>query len=304
MAAPPSGEQFEIVHGEQRATIVEVGGGVREYRVAERDVLDPYPRQSICDGAHGAVLIPWPNRLADGRYSFDGTVHQLPLTEPERHNAIHGLVRWRAWRAVEQRPERVLMGIRIHPRPGWPFALDVTVGYRLSDEGLEVETRARNIGDGPCPFGSGQHPYLSPGSGLVDGCSVELRAAMRILTDPDRQLPTGYESVAGTPFDLSSRRPLRDLTLDDGFTGLERDDDGRAWVRLACPDGAVVEMWCDERYPFVQLYSGDTLAAARRRRALAAEPMTCPANALQTGEGIVRLEPGEAFVGRWGVRLA
>ena len=69
----PSGEQFEIAHGEQRATIVEVGGGIRRYSSAGRDVLDPYPLEAICDGAHGAPLIPWPNRLADGAYRFDGT---------------------------------------------------------------------------------------------------------------------------------------------------------------------------------------------------------------------------------------
>ena len=67
MASVPSGEQFEIVHGEHRATIVEVGGGVREYAVGDRQVLDPYARDAMCDGAHGAPLIPWPNRLADGR---------------------------------------------------------------------------------------------------------------------------------------------------------------------------------------------------------------------------------------------
>lgn len=68
---PPSGEQFEISYGEQRATIVEVGAGVREYVVGERPVLDPYPLQAMCDGGHGAPLIPWPNRIADGRYRFD-----------------------------------------------------------------------------------------------------------------------------------------------------------------------------------------------------------------------------------------
>jgi len=299
----PSGEQFEISHGEQRATIVEVGGGVREYRVGDRDVLDPYPLEAICDGGHGAVLIPWPNRLADGRYSFDGTVHQVPLTEPARQNAIHGLVRWRNWSLLEHSPEHVLVAIRINPQPGWPFALEVSVGYRLSDDGLEVQTRAVNAGDGPCPFGTGQHPYLSPGEDLVDDCTVELRAATRILTDPERQLPIGHGPVAGSAFDFASPRRLGDLAVDAGFTDLERDRNGLAWVRLGCPDGTVVELWCDERYPIVQLYSGDTLVPGRRRRALAAEPMTCPPNALQTGEGIVRLEPGEGFVGRWGVRL-
>jgi aldose 1-epimerase len=299
----PSGEQFEIGFGEQRATVVEVGGGVREYRVGDRDVLEPYAVDAICDGGHGAVLIPWPNRLADGRYSFDGNVHQLALTEPERRNAIHGLVRWQSWRALERSEERVVMGIRVNPQTGWPFALEVSVGYGLSDDGLAVETRARNVGDRACPFGSGQHPYLSPGSGLVDECTVELRAGTRILTDPDRQLPVGREPVAGSEFDLGTPRRLGSLALDTGFTDLERDRDGLAWVRLGCPDETVLELWCDERYPVVQLYSGDTLAPARRRRGLAAEPMTCPPNALQTGDGIVRLEPGEEFVARWGVRL-
>ena len=102
MPVRPSGEQFEIAHRDQRATIVEVGGGVREYVAGRRAVLDPYPREAMCDGAHGAPLIPWPNRLADGRYAFDGTEYQLALTEPERGNAIHGLLRWRNWQAIER----------------------------------------------------------------------------------------------------------------------------------------------------------------------------------------------------------
>ena len=93
----PSGDQFEISFGAQRATIVEVGGGLREYGVGDRDVLEPYALGDMCDGAHGAPLIPWPNRLADGRYQFDGTDFQTALTEPDKHNAIHGFLRWRSW---------------------------------------------------------------------------------------------------------------------------------------------------------------------------------------------------------------
>src|ERR1035437_2079827 len=98
MAVPPSGQQLEIRSGHQRATIVEVGGGVREYVVGDRPVLDPYPRTSVCDGAHGAPLIPWPNRLADGRYRFDDEEFQVALSEPDKHNAIHGFLHWRSWR--------------------------------------------------------------------------------------------------------------------------------------------------------------------------------------------------------------
>ena len=176
MTVAPSGNQFSITAGEHRATIVEVGGGVREYAVAGRDVLDPYPLDAQCDGAHGAPLIPWPNRLADGAYTFDGTDHQVALTEPDKHNAIHGFLRWRNWRPVEHEPDRVVMATRLHPLKGYPFLLDVQVEYTVSHQaGLTVTTTATNLGDGPCPYGAGQHPYLSPGTGLIDECTLQCR---------------------------------------------------------------------------------------------------------------------------------
>jgi len=299
----PSGEQFEITSGEQRATIVEVGGGIRSYSVAERDVLDPYPLTAICDGAHGAPLIPWPNRIRDGRYEFDGALHQLAITEPPLHNAIHGFLRWRAWRPVERKPDRVVMGIRLHPLSGYPFALDVRVGYSLDEDGLTVATTATNIGAQTCPFGAGQHPYLSAAGALIDGCTLELPAATRILTDPERSLPAGSEPVEGTPFDFRRPRTIGDQAIDSPYTDLARDTDGLATARLACADGSRVELWVDERYPYLELYTGDGLAPERRRRGLAVEPMTCPPDAFNSGEHLLRLAPGEAFSSRWGVRL-
>jgi aldose 1-epimerase len=304
MSIAPSGEQFEITNGAQLATIVEVGGGIREYAVAGRDVLDPYPLQAICDGAHGAPLIPWPNRLADGRYRFEEVDYQVALTEPTKHNAIHGFLRWRPWRAVERAPGRVVMGTRLYPLDGYPFALDVDVVYELSDAGLTVSSTAVNIGEQTCPYAAGQHPYLSPGSGLIDDCELQVPAATRILTDAERQLPTGKEPVEGTPFDFRNARRLGEERLDFAFTDLIRGEDGRAVTRLAAPDGKCAELWVDEHYPIVELYTGDTLAPARRRRGLGVEPMTCAPNAFQSGEGLIALEPGQSITTRWGARLA
>jgi aldose 1-epimerase len=300
----PSGEQFELVRDEQRATIVEVGGGVREYTCAQRPVLDPYPLEAICDGAHGAPLIPWPNRLADGRYRFEGLDYQLALSEPEAHNAIHGLLRWRLWHALEREPERVVMATRLLPLPGYPFALDVRVAYELGADGLTVATSAVNIGARPCPFGAGQHPYLSPGSTSIDECELQLPVRTRILTDQQRHLPSGREPVEGTHFDFREPRRLGEQRLDAAFTDLLRGGDGLALTRLAAPDGSCVELWMDERYSFLEVFTGDTLAPARRRRGLALEPMTCAPNAFQSGEGLIRLQPGESLTARWGVRLA
>jgi len=302
MSTPPSGEQYEISHAEQRATIVEVGGGVREYVDGDRDVLEPYPVEAVCDGAHGSPLIPWPNRLADGRYPFDGVEHQVALTEPEKQNAIHGFLRWRPWRAVVRDADRVVMGTRIYPMKGYPFTVEVSVAYELTDDGLVVTTAATNIGDRAAPFASGHHPYLSPGSGLIDDCTLELDAATRIDTDA-RQLPTGDEAVEGTDFDFRTGRRLGDQALDFAFKDLGRDGDGRAWVRLSGTDGRTAGLWADEHYPILEIYTGDTLGEGRRRTGLGAEPMTCPPNGLATGDRVVRLEPGENLTTRWGARL-
>jgi aldose 1-epimerase len=298
----PSGEQFEITHEEQRATIVEVGGGVREYEHADRAVLEAYPLEAICDGAHGTPLIPWPNRLADGRYRFDGVDHQVALTEPTMHNAIHGFLRWRPWRAIEQEAHRVVMGTRLYPLTGYPFALDVRVEYRLGEGGLEVSTTADNIGDRACPYAAGQHPYLSPGSGLIDECTLELPAGTRLLTD-ERQIPSGEEGVEETPFDFRAARRLGEQRIDAAFTDLSREDTGYATARLAAPDGRTVELWVDESYPVLEVFTGDTLKEPRRRRGLAVEPMTGPPNAFQSGQGLIRLDPGESVTTCWGVRL-
>src|SRR5207237_9874776 len=151
MDRPPSGEEYGIAHGDQQATIVEVGGGVREYSRGGRAVLDPYDVASMCDGAHGTPLIPWPNRLADGRYRFDGRDYQVALTEPAKGNAIHGFLRWRPWRATRHEADRVVMAATLFPCTGYPFLLDVSVDYRLGDDGLTATTTATNSGDRPCP---------------------------------------------------------------------------------------------------------------------------------------------------------
>jgi aldose 1-epimerase len=306
--APPSGRQYELRLGHQRATVVEVGAAIREYAVGGRPVLDPFPVQAMADGAHGTVLVPWPNRLDDGRYTFDGVERQVALTEPDKGNAIHGLLRWRPWRAIEARGHRVVLGARIHPMPGYPFMVDVVIDYRLGETGLEVSTTATNVGTSDCPYGCGQHPYLSPGrssgagSGAIDDSVLTLDAATRIVTD-ERGLPTGRQPVDGSEWDFRQGKKLGTLAVDSAFTDLTRDDDGRACVQLDGVDGRAAVLWMDRHYRYVEIFTGDTLAPDRRRRGVGCEPMTCPPNAFATGTDVMRLEPGQSVTTTWGARL-
>jgi aldose 1-epimerase len=194
------------------------------------------------------------------------------------------------------------MQTRLNPQPGYPFPLEVTISYDLGPAGLTVRTTATNRGRSACPYGAGQHPYLSPGPGRLDEAVLEFTAGTRILVD-ERGLPRGTEPVTGTGMDFRAGRGLADVELDHAFTDLDRDDQGTAWVRLTGTDGRAVTLWMDAAYPFLQLYTGHTLPPQHHRRGLACEPMTCAPNAFVTGHGLVRLEPGAAFTSVWGVGL-
>jgi aldose 1-epimerase len=299
----PSGEQIEIVHAEQRAVIVEVGGGLRTYTAAGHALLDGYGAGEMSSSGRGQVLIPWPNRIRDGSYTFDGERHQLPIDDVDEQDAIHGLVRWSSWTVAEREPHRVVMAHRLHARPGYPFSLQLGIEYRLSDEGLRVRTTATNRGTAPCPFGSGAHPYLTVGAETVD--SVTLRApGSTVLRSDGRGIPVGAESVEGTECDFRRPRPIGGTRLDNAFTDLERDEDGLARVALRNPrDGRSLTLWVDESYPYLMLFTGDPLPDVARR-SLAVEPMTCPPDAFRSGEDLIRLEPGASFTSTWGIRPA
>ena len=297
----PSGEQFELTLGGQRAVVVEVGGGLRTYSVDGADVLDGYGADEPCTSGRGQVLIPWPNRLEDGRYEFDGQQHQLDLTEPERRNAIHGLVRSEPWTAREREPHRVLMEYVLSDRPGSPFSLALRIDYLLALDGLTVRTTATNVGEVACPFGAGNHPYLTLGTEAVDELILHVPAST-VLRPDERGLPLPGEPVEGTEYDFRRPRQVGSTKLDHAFTDLVRNEDELARVALSGPrPGSGVELWVDESYGFLQLFTGDPLPDVDRR-SLAVEPMTCPANEFRTGEGLIPLEPGESFTGFWGIQ--
>jgi aldose 1-epimerase len=295
-----TGLQIEIQAEDQQAVVDSVGGGLRSYSAGGRELLDGYPADEPSSSGRGQVLIPWPNRLEDGTYEFDGRLHQLPLTEPERGDAIHGLVRSETWTVGEREPHRVVVEHVLQPQPGYPFTLSLAVEYALSESGLSVRTTATNIGPEACPFGSGQHPYLTLGTPTVDSLFLSAPGRTVLITD-ERGIPRGREPVDGMPYDFRRPREIGATTLDHAFTDLVRGTDGRARVELRDPRSrAGVSLWLDESYPYLQLFTGDPLPDVARR-SLAVEPMTCPANAFRTGEDLVRLEPGASATSAWGI---
>jgi aldose 1-epimerase len=189
---------------------------------------------------------------------------------------------------------------RLHPQQGYPFDLDLSVEYSLSERGLTVRMAAVNVGSGSCPFGAGAHPYLTVGTQHIDSATLQLPAETWLESD-ERAIPIARAAVRGTQFDFLEPHPIADTRLDTGYADLRREADGRARAVVSAPDGRSATLWVDEAYPYLMVFTGDPLAPERRRRGIALEPMTCPPNAFQTGEALRTLQPGERFEGAWGI---
>jgi aldose 1-epimerase len=299
----PSGRQYHLAHGDQHATITEVGASIREYSVGGRDVVLPFGVESLAPAYSGAVLAPWPNRLRDGAYEFDGVEYQVAVDEPGRMTALHGLVARARFAPTSANPvtdSAVTLEHEIVPTPGYPWSVRVRATYALTDEGLEVLVTATNLGTHAAPYGVGFHPWLSPGDAGVDECTIQTDAATRVLVD-DRLLPTGTAPL-GTDDDMRTPRALDGFRLDDAFVDVTRDADGLSWIRLASPDGRTSAVWMDDSMDTWQICTGNDIPGIMRR-GVAAEPMSCIADAFRTGERLVRLEPGASHSVRWGLRL-
>jgi aldose 1-epimerase len=298
---PLTGSQYQIAAGEYRATVTELGAGLRQLTRSGRPVITGYEPDELPPGAAGQLLAPWPNRVDHGQYVFAGAQHQLDLSEPGQANAIHGLTRWASWAPVDHQGDRVVLAHSLLGRPGYPFCLRIEAGYRLDPaDGLKVTITVRNEGSGPAPYGTGSHPYLTAQTPRVDDCSLILPAG-RWLPAGARDIPCGpAEDVTGGPFDFRRQRRIGGTSINHAFTALERDGSGRAWAWLSA-GRTEVGLWAGDGYHWLQVFTGDTLPEGHRRRALAIEPMTCPPNALATGEDLLVLDPGGSASHSWGI---
>lgn len=292
----PSGEQYEIAGGSYRAVVTECGAGLRALEHEGRPMVSGYAEGEQASTGRGQLLLPWPNRIQDGRYRFQDRDLQLPLSEPARGHASHGLVRWAAWTVREHTVGALTMSYRLMSQPGYPWTLDLTASYAVSDAGLEVTVSATNRADRPAPFAAGAHPYLRPGPDPLDSWRLDLRAATALTVD-DRLIPNGSVQVAGTGGDFRGGRAIDGADLDTAYGDLDRDPDGWAEVRLSGGDGTVV-LRMDEHHKWVQVYVGPP----GRRDILAVEPMTAPPNAFATGQDLIVLDPEETTSVRWGIQ--
>ena len=305
---PASGEQFVLHRGAARAVIGQVAAVLREFSVDGVHYTETWPDGQTPPMGCGIVLMPWPNRVAGARWTHDGRAQHLDVTEPANGNAIHGLLRNAVYQRVPggdeaSRADTVTLAASIYPQHGWPFTLDTAVTYALTDEGLRVTHSVANVGGEPAPFGCGAHPYLRIGGVPTEDLTLTIRARQRIVTD-DRMIPTGTKPLDGPLATLPTGVRVGDLDVDTGLADLEQVGERYEHV-LTGPQGRGVTLWAEAAFAWAQLYTPhDFPAPEGARQAVAIEPMTCPADALNSGEGLIVLQPGQTWSASWGISPA
>ncbi|WP_020499017.1 aldose 1-epimerase family protein [Sciscionella marina] len=295
-----TGEQYEISAAGARAIITERGATLRYYESGGAPYTETFAEDAEPPLACGNILVPWPNRTAKASWTYEGTPKQLAVTEQERGNAIHGLARKRVWQVLDRETGAITLGVDIPEGEGWPVALRTEVSYRLTGDGLGVSHLVRNAGNARVPFGLGTHPYVRAGNRDNDECVLEMPVSRWLPLNRETMIPSGIpENVpaigGATAGEIRANRPL-----DASFTGIEFGTDGRAHYRLVHPDGDGVELWAGPEFPWVQAFTPPEFDG--RPGAVAIEPMTCPPDALNSGDDLIWLAPGAEWRGEWGIR--
>ena len=235
---------------------------------------------------------------------WDGQQIQTALTEPERGNALHGLVSFQLFSPVTVAEDELVLSTQLFPSTGYPFHLVLSVHYALDpEEGLTTTVTARNLGEQDAPYGVCPHPYLVAGPEPLDTWSLQMDAGTVLTVTEDRLLPTGTEQVSpGGEFDFRSPATIGDLFIDHAFTDLGRDEKGRFRVTVTAPGGTGVELSAGPELPWLQVHTGDRPEPENHRQGLAVEPMTCPPDAFRSGTDVVRLAPGAEHAASWALR--
>lgn len=296
----PTGIQIHLRRGAVTAQIAQVGASLRQLSIDGVDIVPPYPADEPTPGASGVVLAPWPNRIRDGIWQDGETTRQLAITEPKFHNASHGLLRFTAYDIVEQSEDAVTLAATIVPQTGYPYLVQTSVRYALTDAGIDVTHTLTNRSSGPAPVALGIHPYLTIGDAHPQDLVLTLPAETYFETDA-RMLPVG-ESPVSSGTDLRAGRRLGDLQLDTGFANLRRDTDGFVRTTLTAPDGRTVTLQQGAGFGYVQVYTSTGYPG--QSLVVAVEPMTAPADGFNSGRGVRRVARDESWTLEWGIRFS
>lgn len=288
------------------ATVSNVGAALKNLKVNGTEIITPTTGHDLNPYADGIVMAPWANRIDHGKWKLNGKELQLKITDIELDNAIHGLVSQKFFEFSKQNQSSVRLWTDISNTAGYPFDLSVWVEYRLTSNGIKVTHGATNKGTDRAPFVVGAHPLFQISGTPTEHLEIKSAARSVDLVN-ERKIPIGKKKIASTQFDISDWRELSTCDFDHGFGDLVRDDQGLAHHYLRSPKGELLDIWQSPEFKYAFIFTPDNFynnADPTLRKAIAIEPQTGPANAFNSNEDLIWLEPDQVFEASWGVLYA
>ncbi len=260
----------DSVHHIRVSIVPSVGNVAFEMRVKGEDVLY-FPYADIAAfRSHPSVsgipfLAPWANRLDEQAFYANGKryVFNMDLGNVTGAHPIHGFLSFTdKWKVTEVKADRkaawVTSRLEFYREPSWmaqfPFAHTIEMTYSLSAGVLEVKLRLQNQSSEPMPVSIGFHPYFQLTDSPREDWTVRIGAKKHWLLNADK-IPTGETVPIGQMFPDPNQIALKDYNLDDVFSDLVRDADGRALMRVkgksqqleVCLDPSTTRWWCFRR---------------------------------------------------------
>ena len=263
-------------------------------------VLDGY-RDAVearnMDGFRNAVMVPWSNRLRDGKYRFQGREYDFAGKTAGGSQAIHGLVADQPFELVESGEDFLRARAQVPKLEAYPFEVEVEVTYRLCADPhrLSLDIVAKNNGEGDAPISLGWHPYIACQGGSAETTKITVPSQVRIQTDRNLIPKPGIKgfSTQAYPVTLVHRRDI-----DWGMTSLVAED-GVATALVDHVDGSqtAVELIGARQglgLGSFQIYTGQALAY-RRGIAVAVEPLLAMTDAFNRPEceALITVGPGQ-----------
>ena len=302
-----SGQQFRLSFstpkGELQATIAQVGASLREFKIGDIELVVPYAEDEPAPLCAGIVMAPWPNRIDGGKWQFEGKTLEVDITIHDQQNANHGFMGRYPYALVSQTQSSVTLAGTIYPREGYPFLVDTTVTYSLDENGLTVSHTAVNKSEKAAPFAVGGHAYFQFSAVPTADLTIKTNAKTFVKCNK-RQIPIEWIPTPTDDYDLAEGVRVGDHFFDDDFTDFERDAEGLAHIYLTAPDGRGIDVWQDEKFGHVVLFTPDFFPTKNGPvYAAAIEPQTAAPNAFNNGDGLVWLETDVQFEAAWGVRV-
>lgn len=295
----------QVENGNSVAEITRVGAALRYLSIDGVELVEPGNFDSLSPFCEGVVMAPWPNRTDGGKWTYEGRTLELPINLHAQQNANHGLLMDHHYEVLEQTETSVTLGALIHARLGYPFNVQTTVTYELVESGVKVSHTAENLSSTDAPYAVGGHPYFKIAG--VDTEDLFLRSdAATVLVVDDRQIPTGTMPTAHSRFDMRGGVRIGDNFYDHDFTDLPRDANGLAHTYLTAADGRGFDIWQDENFKHIVIFTPDFYFAnvgESKRFACAIEPQTSGPNSFNSGDDLLWLKQGKKFAASWGINF-